>query len=90
VSDSEEIVNRVEQELEKQLKTLPRKEIAEKALNNSKAIVVNDAISNTSTFIVPLTARSFYLLSCRHYVDGSPLLLHVLILGNHLRPSDSR
>ncbi|MGZ3853889.1 MAG: histidinol dehydrogenase, partial [Flavisolibacter sp.] len=42
VSDSEEVVERVEQELTKQLQALPRKDIAEKALTNSKAIVITD------------------------------------------------
>ena len=41
ISNKEEIVNKVSDELEKQLEQLPRKEIAEKALNNSKAIVLN-------------------------------------------------
>jgi len=41
ISNKEEIVNKVSDELEKQLEQLPRKEIAKKALNNSKAIVLN-------------------------------------------------
>jgi len=41
VSNKEEIVNKVKDELEKQLEQLPRKEIAGKALNNSKAIILN-------------------------------------------------
>jgi histidinol dehydrogenase len=41
ISNKEEVVNKVSNELEKQLEQLPRKEIAEKALNNSKAIVLN-------------------------------------------------
>jgi histidinol dehydrogenase len=42
VSNSDEVVERVEKELAKQLQTLPRKDIAEKALNNSRAIVIKD------------------------------------------------
>lgn len=42
VSNSEEVVTKVQEELKKQLNDLPRKDIAEKALNNSKAIVLND------------------------------------------------
>jgi histidinol dehydrogenase len=42
VSNSEEVVSRVQDELVKQLNELPRKDIAEKALNNSKAIIIND------------------------------------------------
>jgi histidinol dehydrogenase len=42
VSNSEDVVAEVQKELTKQLNELPRKEIAEKALNNSKAIVLNN------------------------------------------------
>lgn len=40
VSNNEEVVNRVREEINLQLNRLPRKDIAEKALNNSKAIVL--------------------------------------------------
>ena len=42
-STSEEVVQKVQVEVEKQLAQLERKEMAEKALSNSKAIVVADA-----------------------------------------------
>lgn len=42
VSDHEKAVFDVMDEIRKQLAVLPRKEIAEKALENSKAIIVND------------------------------------------------
>ncbi|MES2761873.1 MAG: histidinol dehydrogenase [Bacteroidota bacterium] len=42
VSDSESVINTVQQEIEKQLAILPRKDIATHALNNSKAILVNN------------------------------------------------
>jgi histidinol dehydrogenase len=42
VSNSEEVVTKVQEELKSQLNDLPRKEIAEKALGNSKAIVLNN------------------------------------------------
>lgn len=41
VSDNEEVVAKVQEEIMLQLNALPRKEIAEKALDNSKAIVLN-------------------------------------------------
>lgn len=41
VSNSEDVVNKVQEELSRQLSKLPRKEIAERALGNSKAIVLN-------------------------------------------------
>jgi histidinol dehydrogenase len=40
VSNKEAVVKEIQNELEKQLQDLPRKEIAQKALNNSKAIVI--------------------------------------------------
>ncbi len=42
VSTSEAMIDAVEQEIEKQLSVLPRKEIAEAAIANSKLIYVND------------------------------------------------
>lgn len=41
-SDSPEIIDRVQKELRKQLKGLPRKEIASKSLENSKMILMKD------------------------------------------------
>jgi histidinol dehydrogenase len=40
LSDNEKVVEQTLQEIKKQVKVLPRKEIAEKALKNSKAIVL--------------------------------------------------
>ena len=42
VTTSEEILNSVEQEINKQLEALPRKDIAEKAMQNSRLILVRD------------------------------------------------
>ncbi len=42
LSDNQEIINQVIEALEEQIKILPRKEIAEKALQNSKAILFNN------------------------------------------------
>ncbi len=41
VTDSEDLVQGVQAELEKQLVTLPREEIARKALKNSRAVILN-------------------------------------------------
>lgn len=46
VSTSEELINEVEKEIEKQLAVLPRVEIAQKAIANSKSILVeNDEVA---------------------------------------------
>jgi histidinol dehydrogenase len=42
VSNRDEVVTKVQEEIKKQLNGLPRKDIAEKALNNSKAIVLSE------------------------------------------------
>lgn len=42
VSNSEELIRKVQDEIVAQLKAIPRKEIAEKALENSRLILVND------------------------------------------------
>lgn len=55
LSNSEKIINEINVEIEKQLKDLPRKEIAEIALENSKSILlnsINEAI-DFSNFYAP-------------------------------------
>ncbi len=42
VSDSKDLINNVSIEMQKQLEELPRKEVAEKALGNSKAILIEN------------------------------------------------
>ncbi len=44
IASNASIVEKVEKEIEEQLNILPRKDIAEKALSNSKAIVLNDSV----------------------------------------------
>jgi histidinol dehydrogenase len=60
----EDIVNAVKEELEKQLEVLPRKDIAQKALENSKAIVVNDY--NTAMEILNAYAPEHLIMACEH------------------------
>ena len=43
VSDSKTVIENVEEEINKQLSQLPRKDIAKEALKNSKAIILEDA-----------------------------------------------
>jgi len=63
VSTSEPLVQKVLQEVKKQLEQLPRKDLAQKALNNSKAIVVNtmdDAIEMVNEY-----AAEHLIVCCR-------------------------
>ena len=67
VSNKEEIVNKVKDELEKQMEQLPRKEIAQKALNNSKAIVLSSI--NEVIDLVNEYASEHLIISCKD-ADG--------------------
>jgi histidinol dehydrogenase len=64
VSDNAEVVNQVQNELEKQLGQLPRKDIAEKALNNSKAIIVNNI--DEAIELVNEYASEHLIISCKN------------------------
>ena len=69
VSTSKEFIKKVEEEIEKQIKELPRKEIAQKAITNSKSIFVeNDKIAldlineyGPEHFIVCTNNNKFYI-----------------------------
>ncbi|MBO0323281.1 histidinol dehydrogenase [Muricauda sp. CAU 1633] len=69
VSTSEKLIDAVEKEIEEQLSVLPRKEIAEKSIANSKLILVeNDEMAidlineyGPEHFIVCMENESFYL-----------------------------
>jgi histidinol dehydrogenase len=69
VSTSKELIKKVEKEIEKQIKELPRLEIAQKAITNSKSIFVeNDTIAldlineyGPEHFIVCTNSNNFYI-----------------------------
>ncbi|WP_420601668.1 histidinol dehydrogenase [Flagellimonas sp.] len=69
VSTSENLLNKVTKEIEDQLKELPRKTIAEKAIANSKLILVEDDVTaidlinvyGPEHFIVCVENDSFYI-----------------------------
>jgi histidinol dehydrogenase len=63
VSNTEDIVGKVQDELSRQLQTLPRKEIAEKALSNSKAIVVSQM--DEMIELVNEYAAEHLIISCK-------------------------
>jgi histidinol dehydrogenase len=62
VSNNDEIVNKIQTELQKQLNQLPRKDIAEKALNNSKAIIINNI--DEAIDLVNEYASEHLIISC--------------------------
>jgi histidinol dehydrogenase len=63
VSNTEDIVGKVQDELSRQLQTLPRKEMAEKALSNSKAIVVSQM--DEMIELVNEYAAEHLIISCK-------------------------
>jgi histidinol dehydrogenase len=62
VSTDETVLRDVQKELEKQLGQLPRRDMAEKALNNSKAIVVENM--NEAIDLVNEYAAEHLIISC--------------------------
>jgi histidinol dehydrogenase len=62
VSNRDDVVNRIHEQLTSQLQQLPRKDIAEKALSNSKAIVINDI--NEAIELVNEYASEHLIISC--------------------------
>jgi histidinol dehydrogenase len=64
VSDREEVVNRVQEEIKRQLNTLPRKDTAIKALSNSKAIVVDQM--EEAIELVNEYASEHLIISCKN------------------------
>jgi histidinol dehydrogenase len=83
VSTSEKAIKNIETELEKQLAILPRKELAAKALENSKAILVytnNDAIDLINEY-----APEHLILACKSHDELSEQIVNAgsIFLGNY-------
>ena len=83
VSTNEVIVNEVMQELEDQLENLPRKEIALKALENSKAIIVNnidEAIELANEY-----AAEHLIICCKDADDIAEKIINAgsIFIGNY-------
>jgi histidinol dehydrogenase len=83
VGNSEQFVSNVKDELEKQLAQLPRKEFAEKALNNSKAIVL-DTIEEVIA-LVNEYASEHLIISCRNGDDIANKIVNAgsIFIGNY-------
>ncbi|MBL7700251.1 MAG: histidinol dehydrogenase [Chitinophagaceae bacterium] len=77
VTDHEDIVTAVQQELEKQIESLPRKEFAALALKNSKAFVVNNRIEAIN--LLNEYAPEHLILSCN---DAPALAEDVINAGS--------
>jgi histidinol dehydrogenase len=83
VSDNEIIIEKVNTELQKQLNGLPRKEIAEQALKNSKSILVKDL--NEGMEILNEYAPEHLIIACKNEKELSDKVVNAgsVFLGNY-------
>jgi histidinol dehydrogenase len=83
VTSSELIVENVQQELRKQLDLLPRKEMAEKALSNSMAIVVKDISEGID--LVNEYAAEHLIIACANDEAVAEKIINAgsIFLGNY-------
>jgi histidinol dehydrogenase len=83
VSTNENIVREVLGELEKQLNALPRKELAQKALENSKAIIVNNI--EEAIELVNEYAAEHLIICCKEADDVSDKIINAgsIFIGNY-------
>ncbi|TLF44926.1 histidinol dehydrogenase [Maribacter aurantiacus] len=71
VSTSKEMINQVETELENQLKELPRKDIAEMAIENSKSIYIEDG--QTAVELINAYGPEHYIICAKdedYFIDN--------------------
>lgn len=83
LSDSEQVVEQILQEINKQLKKLPRKDIAENALKNSKLIVlmsIDECIAFSNKY-----APEHLILAVKKYADYTKKINNAgsVFLGNY-------
>ncbi len=83
VSNSQNVINAVNSELERQLRSLSRSSIAEKALKNSKAILVNDL--NEGIELLNVYASEHLIIACKNYEELSSKVINAgsVFLGNY-------
>lgn len=83
VTCSEKLVQEVEKELGEQLRTLPRKEIAEKALENSKLIVVRN--ETEAMDLLNAYAAEHLILSCSNAAALAEQVINAgsVFIGNY-------
>ena len=83
VSDSAEMIDQVQTELKKQLKDLPRKDIASKALENSKMILFKD--QGEIMDMINAYAPEHLILVTRNYADLADQVLNAgsVFLGDY-------
>jgi histidinol dehydrogenase len=83
VSDSEILLKAVQEEVEKQLEALPRKEIAKKALLNSKMILMDE--KSDMLKMINEYAPEHLILACKDYARMARKIINAgsVFLGNY-------
>jgi histidinol dehydrogenase len=83
VSNSKKVIEEIEKEVARQLELLPRKEIASKALNNSKAILVKD--TNEAMDLINVYAPEHLILQVKDYEKLALMVKNAgsVFLGNY-------
>ncbi len=83
VTDSESLLKAVQEEVEKQLEALPRKEIAKKALLNSKMILMEE--KSDMMKMINEYAPEHLILACKDYARMSRKIINAgsVFLGNY-------
>ncbi len=83
ITDSEQLISEVEQEIAKQLLKLPRQEIAEKSLENCRMILMRN--EQQMVDMVNVYAPEHLIIVCRNYLDLSKQIKNAgsIFLGNY-------
>jgi len=83
VTNSEEMLNKIQQEINTQLKNLSRSEFAEKALNNSVAIVLEDEVESVE--LINEYAPEHLILCNKKYLEIAEKINNAgsVFLGNY-------
>jgi len=83
VSTNESVVNDIIKELDKQLSTLPRKDIALQSLANSKAIILNDL--DNAVKLVNEYAAEHLIIACKNDEEIAAKIVNAgsIFLGNY-------
>lgn len=83
ITHSEELISLVKKEVEIQLKKLPRKEIAEKALQNSKFILLRN--EQDMLKMINVYAPEHLIIVCKNYMEIAEQIVNAgsIFLGNY-------
>jgi len=83
ITDSEQMISDVEQEIEIQLKRLPRKEIAERSLENCRMILMKNMVDMVD--MVNVYAPEHLIIACNNYNQIAEQIKNAgsIFLGNY-------